>query len=106
MTRLAAIAFVLGTAISATASAQTSAGPTGPASFQLQDFGTIPRRVTTIRLLRMELIQEELKLTDAQKQASTPANFSERFQEKLQAARGVEDPEKRSAAMQAVQQEI
>jgi len=108
MTRIAAIAFALGTAISASVSAQAPARPGAPGSdsFSIQDFGTIPRPVMKMGLLRMEPIQVELKMTDAQKEVSTSPKLFEPFQEKIQAARGVEDPEKRMAAMQVIQQEI
>jgi hypothetical protein len=106
MTRIAFVALALGTAVGATASARAPPAAPGPDSFRIREFGAVPVLMMKMGLLGMEPIQEELKLTAAQKEASAPPKLFERFQEKIQAARGIEDPEKRVDAMQAVRQEM
>jgi len=95
MTRIAAIAFALGTFIGATASAQPAA--LGADSFQILDYGIFPHSLTKSALLRMKPIREELKMTDAQKEALSSPTYLELIERKMEAVRRVEDPKKRNA---------
>src|SRR5688572_322838 len=102
MSRFAAITFALVMVMGTPLSAQAPARPGGSEadSYSIQDIGLVPRLLPKLGLLRMGPIQEELKLTDAQKEASESPKLFEPFQERMRAARGVEDREKRMAAMQ------
>jgi hypothetical protein len=106
MLRTASIALVLAAAIGTTSLAQAPPGGPGSDAFRLQDVGTVPTSMPKMGLFRAEPIQEELKLTAAQKEAAESPKLFERFRERALAARGIEDVEKRRAAVQALQQQF
>ena len=98
MTRIVRIAFVLG--LAAIAHAQP------PASYQVQDYGITPIPARKPALINLPAVQDELKLTEAQKQAMAPQGLRARFMEKMQATRRIDDRQKQMAAIQAVQEEM
>jgi hypothetical protein len=92
-------AAVVGLLVNATAFAQA------PPSYQLWEFGTMPRPAFKMVLLGVPVVQEELKLTAAQKTGMEDART--RLIEKAQAAiRGMTDREKMRATREAVFKEL
>jgi len=77
------LAFGSAITVGAAALALAQAPPGAPEtlSYQLQDFGSIPRPAAQQSLLQMPAVQEELKMTEAQKKTHE-ANM-ERHLEKL-----------------------
>jgi hypothetical protein len=72
-------------AVAALALAQTPAGAPQSLSYEFDEFGTIPRPAALQALLRMPAVQEELKLTVAQKKAHEA--IMDRHFERIQKAR-------------------
>src|SRR4051794_9150025 len=105
MIRIVATAVMMALALAGPAPTQGPAGFGGPDSFPIQDFATMPRPESKGALLRIGAIQDELKLTDTQRRALEPTAVLGPLREKIQAARAIEDPQKRAAAIQAVQRE-
>jgi hypothetical protein len=70
-------------------------------SFQIQDFGVVPRPMMPMMLLGMEPVQDELKLTEAQKK-EYEAIMERRIQKIQQARRDTKDITKFQAARDAV----
>ncbi len=92
-------AAVVGLLVNATAFAQA------PPSYQLWEFGTMPRPAFKMVLLGVPVVQEELKLTVAQKQGMEDARtrLMARAQETM---RGITDRQKMQAAREAVFKEL
>src|SRR5215470_928276 len=66
---LGAIALVVGPIINAAVLAQAPVGAAAPPSYQLWEFGTMPRPAFKQVLLNHPAVQKELKLTPAQTKA-------------------------------------
>jgi hypothetical protein len=77
------IALVLGFVLSAPALAQAPASTPAPSSYQLWEFGTMPRPAFKQVLMGTTAVQEELKLTQAQKQAPGLENLDPKQRERL-----------------------
>jgi hypothetical protein len=89
---------IVGLIISASATAQA------PPSYQLWEFGTVPRPAFKMVLLGAPVVQEELKLTAAQRQGLLDTR--NRLMEKAQAAmQGVTDRDKMRAIREATVKE-
>ncbi len=77
------------------------AGAQEARSFEMQDFGVVPRPSVTQVLLRMPAVEQELKITDAQKKEQA-AIQERRFQKMQQARRENRDRDKFLAARDAI----
>ena len=105
MTRITAIVFALGTTLGTAATAQPPPGAPGLDAFRPIDFN-IPQWAKA-SFLRLEPIQQELRMTPAQKrEASAPRQIMQRFQERRQAIFEIKDQEKQMAARQALLREM
>ena len=110
MLRTATMAYALVLILGSLALAQPPVPPTGIAldenSYRVRDLGIIPKPFARMGLLRIPPIQDELKLTNAQKDASAPSRLLEPFQKKREEIRQIDDPAKRAAVMQGLLQEM
>ncbi|MFI5454789.1 MAG: hypothetical protein ACHRXM_05000 [Isosphaerales bacterium] len=84
---------------------EVPAGAQEAPTFELQDFGVIPRPALQMVLLGMESVQKELKMTDAQKKEEQ-AIQERRFHKIRQARRDIKDIAKFRAARDAIINEI
>jgi hypothetical protein len=96
-----AIALVVGLVVNSAVLAQTPAGSPAPASYPLWEFGTIPRPAFKRVLLGLAAVQEELKLTAAQKKAMEDV-WTRRSAEVQEARRKISDGVKFAAARDGI----
>jgi hypothetical protein len=102
--KLSAIALVVGLVVNAAVQAQAPASAPVPSSYPLWEFGTMPRPAFKQVLVGIPAVQEELKLTVAQKKGMEDS--SNRQSAKLQKARReVTDREKFLAARESIVRE-
>jgi len=93
--KLSAIALVVGLVVNAAvlAQAQAPAGAPVPSSYPLWEFGTMPRPAFKQVLLGIPAVQEELKLTEAQKKGMEDTS-NRQFQKIQKARREITDRQK------------
>ena len=99
------IALVVGGVVDGAAVAQGPAGDQAPRSFPLWEFGTMPRPAFKEVLLGIPVVQEELKLTAAQKKGIEEAT-RRRFARIQQARREIKDRQKFFEARDAIVKEF
>ena len=103
MRSIKAIAPLFGSLITAIALAQAPSAGIEPSPPWVRNITTGFFAVSKLALLNMESLQDELKLTDAQKERR--ASALERYREKWQVARNLTDREKFPVAIREAWQE-
>jgi hypothetical protein len=100
-----AIALAVGLVVNSSATARVPQGAPAPPSYPLWEFGTIPRPAFKQVLLGVPAVQDELKLTEAQKEKI--GGMTSREAEKVQKARAENtNREKFLAAREGILKEI
>lgn len=105
MSRIRAVVLALIAIAGMPARGQEPQTPRGPEAFRLGDLGTVPLVWSKIYLIRRPQIQDELKLTNAQRDNSIPQQVVDQFRMKFEAAQTIADPAKREAVLDGYRSE-